>query len=64
MAKKTGNDEGSLICDELVEERLEKIRQRAYQLYEARGCDDGHDLEDWQQAEAESEEPKTGASRK
>jgi len=30
----------------------EQIRRRAYELYEARGREDGHDLEDWQQAEA------------
>jgi hypothetical protein len=31
----------------------EKIRTRAYQLYEARGHEDGHDWEDWLSAEAE-----------
>lgn len=31
----------------------EQVRRRAYELYEARGREDGHDLEDWQQAEAE-----------
>lgn len=31
----------------------EQIRQRAYELYEARGREDGHDLDDWQQAEVE-----------
>ena len=30
-----------------------KIRQRAYELYEARGREDGHDLEDWLRAEEE-----------
>ena len=38
----------------------EQIRRRAYELYEARGREDGHDLEDWQQAEAEI----TGRQRK
>ena len=34
--------------------QLEKqVRLRAYALYEFRGCDDGHDLDDWLQAEAE-----------
>ena len=28
-----------------------QIRQRAYELYEARGWEDGHDLEDWLRAE-------------
>lgn len=31
----------------------EEIRQRAYALYEARGRGDGHDLEDWLEAQAE-----------
>lgn len=31
----------------------EQIRRRAYQLYEVRGKDDGHDLADWLQAESE-----------
>ena len=31
----------------------EIIRVRAYHLYEQRGCEHGHDLEDWLQAEAE-----------
>jgi Protein of unknown function (DUF2934) len=31
----------------------EKIRRRAYELYEQRGRTDGSDLEDWVQAEAE-----------
>lgn len=31
----------------------EKIRQRAYELYEKRGFRDGHHEEDWAQAEQE-----------
>ena len=31
----------------------EQIRRRAYQLYEQRGRNDGHDLNDWLQAELE-----------
>ena len=30
-----------------------QIRQRAYELYEARGREDGHELEDWLRAEEE-----------
>jgi hypothetical protein len=30
-----------------------RIALRAYQLYEARGCLDGFDLQDWLQAERE-----------
>ena len=33
--------------------REEQIRTRAYELYEARGHEDGHDQEDWLEAEAE-----------
>ena len=29
------------------------IRERAYQLFEARGREPGHDVEDWLRAEAE-----------
>jgi len=36
-----------------LEEPQQKIRERAYQLYEQRGRRDGHALEDWLQAEAE-----------
>ena len=31
----------------------EQIRHRAYELYEERGREDGHDLDDWLRAEAE-----------
>lgn len=31
----------------------EQIRCRAYELYEARGRQDGHGLDDWLRAEAE-----------
>jgi hypothetical protein len=34
-------------------QREKQIRLRAYALYESRGCEDGHDLDDWLQAEAE-----------
>ncbi len=39
---------------ELQELELEyQIRLRAYDLYEARGRKDGHELDDWLRAEAE-----------
>jgi len=31
----------------------DQIRRRAYELYEQRGKEDGHDLEDWFRAEEE-----------
>ena len=36
----------------------EDIRRRAYQLYEERGREDGHDLDDWLSAEAEITETR------
>jgi hypothetical protein len=36
-------------------DRTERIRQRALELYEARGRGAGHDIDDWLQAEAEIE---------
>jgi len=32
----------------------ERIRSRAFELYEQRGREDGHELDDWLQAEAEA----------
>ncbi len=32
---------------------LDQIRRRAYELYEARGREDGHELQDWLRAQAE-----------
>jgi len=31
----------------------EQVRRRAYELYEGRGKENGHELEDWLQAESE-----------
>src|SRR2546427_11299534 len=39
-----------------------QIRERAYELYEARGREDGHDLEDWLRAEEEIMEQKRAPS--
>jgi hypothetical protein len=38
---------------ESLESLQKRIRTRAYQLYEQRGREEGHDLEDWLQAESE-----------
>jgi hypothetical protein len=37
----------------LTTETRERVSQRAFQLYEARGREDGHDVEDWLQAQQE-----------
>jgi hypothetical protein len=40
----------------------EQIRLRAYELYEARGRQDGHELEDWFEAESEFNEEQVEAA--
>lgn len=40
----------------------QKIRQRAYELYETRGRGDGHDLDDWLAAESELKGQKLRAA--
>ncbi len=40
----------------------EKVRARAYELFEARGCEAGHELEDWLRAEEEVTGQKIRAS--
>lgn len=39
----------------------EEIRKRAYELFEARGGEEGHELEDWLRAEEEIKGGKTNA---
>ena len=36
-----------------VDGHSEQVRRRAYELYEARGREDGHDMDDWLRAEPE-----------
>jgi len=42
-----------LASSEAPNDVREQIARRAYELYEARGREDGHDLDDWLRAEAE-----------
>ena len=49
MFKKTSSRKVSVTLEELQE----KIRERAYELFLKRGCELGHDLEDWLTAEAQ-----------
>jgi len=42
--------------------REEQIRLRAYALYEERGREDGHELDDWLRAEVELRAKATGAA--
>jgi Protein of unknown function (DUF2934) len=59
--RKTGSVNGRLLPEQL----LERISQRAYELYELRGGVHGHDAEDWFQAEKQiSAEFATGSGEK
>jgi hypothetical protein len=40
-------------ADDSAEARDRAIRETAYAFYEARGCIDGHELDDWFEAEAQ-----------
>jgi hypothetical protein len=40
----------------------DQIRRRAFELYELRGREEGHDLDDWPQAESEFVQQKTKAA--
>jgi hypothetical protein len=53
MAKNPKVEVEGAIASDVSEEQLEQIRRRAHELYVARGQEEGHDLEDWLQAEAE-----------
>ena len=45
-------------CGNCVDAKIyaEKVEKKAYELYEKRGCQDGHDCEDWLEAERIIEE--------
>ena len=49
MSKQTDSN----IAQQLSRAAEEQVRSRAYELYEQRGRADGHDLQDWLQAESE-----------
>jgi len=40
----------------------DRIAQRAYERYEARGCEDGHDRDDWFEAERELQQSVSSGS--
>jgi hypothetical protein len=43
-----------------MEPTEEQIRERAYEIYVAGGCEDGHDLSDWLTAERRLKELSRG----
>jgi len=52
MAKVPAKKPPATVASE-PQELENQIRQRAFELYEARGREEGHDLEDWLRAEEE-----------
>jgi Protein of unknown function (DUF2934) len=44
---------GTLQAVQSPDQIQEQIRQRAHEIYEGRGREDGHDLDDWLIAESE-----------
>ena len=53
MRHKTASDSTAKHDEPSLDSTEELIRVRAYQLYEERGCEKGHDLDDWLRAESE-----------
>jgi hypothetical protein len=43
----------TVVIEPMERDIQHQIRERAYQLFEERGRENGHDLEDWLQAEIE-----------
>ncbi len=53
MSRRSTSDPTPTQRELQTSEHDERIRRRAYDLYEQRGRLDGHDMDDWLQAEAE-----------
>jgi DUF2934 family protein len=52
-ATTTGQTSTTVAVMKSGSELQDEIRRRAYELYEQRGSNDGHELRDWLQAESE-----------
>lgn len=65
-ATTTGQTSTTVAVMKSRSELQDEIRRRAYELYEQRGCNDGHEVSDWLQAESEvaqkrvANTPRTG----
>ena len=63
VTEKTPRSTGAKVkSEESVIDFEEQIRCRAYEIYERRGGQDGHDIEDWLQAEADLGQERTMAA--
>ena len=49
----TGNLNRKSSAESMDQEMREQIEKRAYEIFEARGAEPGHDVEDWVRAESE-----------
>lgn len=65
-ATTTGQTSTTVAVMKSRSELQDEIRRRAYELYEQRGSNDGHEVSDWLQAESEvaqkrvANPPRTG----
>jgi hypothetical protein len=53
LKSKTPVEQASLANEFIVQLQEGQIRHRAFELYEKRGREQGHDLDDWLRAESE-----------
>jgi hypothetical protein len=63
MAKSTNGKKRSAVRTRSANVTESDIARRAYELYLARGCEDGHDVHDWLQAEQELQERSMSMNR-
>ena len=53
IAPKSTPHKNAMMPDPVPSQETARIRERAYELYERRGCKPGHDQQDWLRAEQE-----------
>jgi hypothetical protein len=58
----TRSDRQSEPFQSLTDSNPDRVAQRAYERYEARGREDGRDLEDWYEAERELRHKPSGST--
>ena len=58
---KLSSTENNNTTFQVTAEADEQIRRRAFEIYEQRGCEDGHDMDDWLRAETELTHQQTQA---
>ena len=51
MKRTTSISDADPVTSEQPQDMTDQVRARAYELYELRGREDGHDLDDWLLAE-------------